>query len=346
MTAVVKTDVGQLNGGLPAPYQPGAETAATAAAAREKAAVEARYIVAMHRPRDLDTFRTRLLQACKRPGFAEVAEYAKPVGKSKVKGPSIRFVEEALRHFGNVDTPSSVILDDDEKRILRISVTDLETNTSFSSDVILAKTVERKQPKPGDEVLRWRTNSQGEQVAIIRATEDDFLTKQNAAVSKLIRNNGLRLIPSDIVEEAMEQVHRTVQSRDAEDPAAARKRIVDTFFGLGVMPAQLAELLGHPLEAVTAAELTLLRTIYTALRDGETTWAEVVETFGDKQKTAAKEARTQAKGTSGLKDQLKAKQEKSAGKPGEPETPATEPGDADEENLRLDRELAEREGEL
>ncbi|MBK8006729.1 MAG: hypothetical protein IPK12_23355 [Gemmatimonadetes bacterium] len=346
MTAVVKTDVGQLNGGAPTPYQPGAETAATAAAAREKAAVEARYIVAMNRPRDIDTFRTRLLQACRRPGFAEVAEYAKPVGGGKVKGPSIRFVEEALRHFGNVDTPSSVILDDDEKRILRISVTDLETNTSFSSDVILAKTVERKKPKPGDEVLRVRTNTQGEAVSIIRATEDDFLNKQNAAVSKLIRNNGLRLLPSDIVEEAMDQVHKTVQTRDAEDPAAARKRIVDAFFGLGVMPAQLAELLGHPLEAVTAAELTLLRTIFTALRDGETQWAEVVDTFGDKQKAAAKEARAQAKGTAGLKDQLKARQEKGAEKPAEAETTATESGDADEANLRLDQELAEKDGDL
>lgn len=336
MTALTKPEVGQISSNLPAPYQPGAETAATAAAAREKAAVEARYLVAINRPRNVDAFRLRLLQACERPGFAEVAEYAKPVGQSKVRGPSIRFVEEALRHFGNVDTPTVVTLDDDERRIIRISVTDLETNTSFSTDVILMKTVERKKPKPGDEVLRVRTNSQGEQVSIIRATEDDFLNKQNAAVSKAIRNNGLRVLPSDIVEEAMEQARMTVKNRDAQDPAAARKKIVDAFFALGVMPQQLVEVLGHALESVTAAELTLLRSLYTALKDGQATWPEIAETFGEKKKAAAQ---SQAKGTAGLKDQLRAKKDGAGA--GEPER-----GDAAEDDLAEDARLASEGGAL
>lgn len=328
MTALTKPEVGQVGTTLPAPYQPGAETAATAAAAREKAAVEARYLVAINRPRNVDAFRLRLLQACERPGFAEVAEYAKPVGQSKVRGPSIRFVEEALRHFGNVDTPTVVTLDDDERRIIRISVTDLETNTSFSTDVILAKTVERKKPKPGEEVLRVRTNSQGEPVSIIRATEDDFLNKQNAAVSKAIRNNGLRVLPSDIVEEAMEQARETVKNRDAKDPAAARKKIVDAFFALGVMPQQLVEVLGHALESVTAAELTLLRSLYTALKDGQATWPEIAETFGERKRAAAQ---PQGKGTAGLKEQLRAKKDGGA---------ETERGDAAEDDLAEDARLA------
>src|SRR5690606_29143084 len=59
------------------------ETAATSIAAAAKAAIEARYILALKRPRDWDTVRTRLLKECDRPGFADAAIYRKPVGKKK-----------------------------------------------------------------------------------------------------------------------------------------------------------------------------------------------------------------------------------------------------------------------
>lgn len=277
------------------------ETAASAVAAREKAAVEARFLVALHRPRNPDTARVRILQACRRPRFAEGAKYAKPVGSSKVVGPSIRFVEEALRQWGNIDIQTPVVFDDDERRIVRVSVTDLETNTSFSSDVTLTKTVERRSPKGGDEVLRVRTNSGGQTVSIIRADEDAFLNKQNAGISKAIRNNGLRVLPSDVVEEAMEHVDATLHDEDAKDPAATRKRLTDAFFALGVMPDQIAALLGHALEAMTPAEITLLRTIYTALKDGETTWAEAMVTFGPRDGSGSGAAHEGENGTGGKK---------------------------------------------
>src|SRR5690348_15141612 len=78
------------------------ETQGTALAARAQAEVQARYIVALQRPRNVEQFRVRLLEHCKRPGFAAVAAYEKPVGGQKIKGPSIRFVETALQVFGNV----------------------------------------------------------------------------------------------------------------------------------------------------------------------------------------------------------------------------------------------------
>ncbi|HYG12344.1 MAG TPA: hypothetical protein VD835_20545, partial [Pyrinomonadaceae bacterium] len=99
------------------------ETSTTALAAQAKAQIEARYIVAMQRPRDMDTVRTKLLKECSRPGFAKVARYSKPVGGSKIEGPSIRFAEAALRCMGNVVPESFVVWDDEEKRVVRVSVT-------------------------------------------------------------------------------------------------------------------------------------------------------------------------------------------------------------------------------
>ena len=49
------------------------ETASTAAAVQAKTQVEARYMMAMHNPRSLMQFRQRLLDACKRPRFAQTA---------------------------------------------------------------------------------------------------------------------------------------------------------------------------------------------------------------------------------------------------------------------------------
>src|SRR5690606_20758247 len=49
------------------------ETASTAAAVQAKTQVEARYMMAIRQPRSLMQFRAKLLDACKRPRFAESA---------------------------------------------------------------------------------------------------------------------------------------------------------------------------------------------------------------------------------------------------------------------------------
>ena len=91
-------------------------TIGDALAAQVQAGVSARYTLAMRRPRDLDRVRLDLLKDCQRPRFAQVARYAKPVGGKKMEGPSIRFVEAALRHFRNVLPESMVIFDDERDR--------------------------------------------------------------------------------------------------------------------------------------------------------------------------------------------------------------------------------------
>lgn len=95
------------------------ETAASAVAAREKAAIEARYVMALKRPRDMDEVRVRLLKECDRPGFAEVAKYEKPVAGQKIVGLSVRFAEAAIRLAGNILTQVLIVFDDRERRIPR-----------------------------------------------------------------------------------------------------------------------------------------------------------------------------------------------------------------------------------
>src|SRR5688572_6266963 len=79
------------------------ETSVSAAAAQAKAMVEARYVMALKRPRVWDQVRQDILKECKRPSFAhnKSAFYRKPIGQG-VEGLGIRFTEVALRCMTNV----------------------------------------------------------------------------------------------------------------------------------------------------------------------------------------------------------------------------------------------------
>jgi hypothetical protein len=325
------------------------ETQGSALAARAQAEVQARYIVALQRPRNVEDVRVRLLEHCRRPRFAQVAEYAKPVGRDKVRGPSIRFVETALQEYGNVEPDATITYEDDHKRVIRVSVTDLERNVTYHDDAIVEKFVERRAPKEGDEVIGSRKNSYGDTVFRIRATEDDFANKANAAVSKKTRNLGLRILPADIVDEAMEVCAQTRQTKDAQNPAAARRQIIDNFTILRVFPPDLDEYLGHSFEQASPAELDELRAAYAAVRDGEAKWVDLIEV--QKVRRGEVEKPTKAGEAAGekLKSKIEQVKEKQAAKraakdakDAEPKTDApaetkpaeTKPGEPTEEERR------------
>lgn len=284
------------------------ETAATALAERAKAEVQARHIMAMQNPRSVDDARVRILGHCKRSTFAKSARYAKPVGGSTIVGPSIRFVEAALQEYGNVNIDSTVVYDDADKRTVRISVADLERNISFSHDVHLEKTVERKSDG-GRRVISKRTNSYGKPVFVVEATEDELATKLGAAASKAIRTLGLRILPADIVEDAMEVAKDSAEKSAAEDPAAMRKKLADGFASLGVYPKNLAEYLGHDLDQCSPAELNELRQMWVTINDGEATWQEFIEA----RKAERGEGEQTSRGAELLKKRQEAKAKKQEG---------------------------------
>ncbi len=250
------------------------ETAASAAAAQAQAAVQARYIVALHRPRNLDDVRQRMLKECRRSTFAEVARYHKPIGKG-VEGPSIRFAEVAVRLMTNILVETPTLYDDTTKRIVRVTVMDLEANATYSRDVTIAKTVERKSLKPGQKPISQRVNSYGELTYTVEATDDDILNKENALVSKAIRTCALRLVPGDIVDECMEEVKRTIAAGIQQDPDGERKRLVDSFARLNVEPSALEGFLGCALGQATPEQLIRLRALWAGMRDGEITMADL-----------------------------------------------------------------------
>lgn len=255
---------------------PQAETTAVAVAEQARALIESRYKMALARPRDWDMVRTRLLKDAMRPGFAATAIYNKPIGKG-VTGPSIRFAEAAIRAMTNVVSETMTVFDDSSRRIVRVTVTDLEANTPWSQDVTIEKTVERSTLK-GETPISKRTNSKGFPVYIVPATDDDILNKTNALISKAVRTLALRLLPGDIQEDALSLCRETMRKGDAAmDPDAARLKMFDSFAQVQVTPEQLKTYLGHDCARFSIEEHEHLRGIWTALREGETNWREVME---------------------------------------------------------------------
>ena len=263
MTPAIATPEQQM---MPAVAPSASESAAFAMAAQQKAIVEARYKMALARPRDLDMVRQAMLKDARRPSFANVAIYHKPVGKG-IEGPSIRFVEAAIRNMTNILTETATVSEDDERRVIRVAVSDLETNTYFSQDVTVTKTVERAKLPQGEKPIRVRTNSYGKPVYILHGTDDDILNKQNALISKAVRTLGLRLIPGDLVDEALYYVRQTMAKQDAADPDAAKNRLIDA----------------------------------SAIKDGETSWKAVMDDKAEKDAEAKEKQKQAAAPTSAKK---------------------------------------------
>lgn len=264
------------------------ETASVAAAARATAMVQAKYVMAMQNRRIFDDVRTELLRECDRPGFAKASRYCKPQGRKKneetgewednfVVGWSIRFVEAAVRVMGNVDPETETLYDDEHKRIVRCSVTDLEKNTSWSSQITIEKTIERRELKKGQVPLARRKNSYGEDVYILPATDDDVRMKEARLNSITLRTLGLRLIPGDLLDDCLERVMKTQRLEVQQDPLAARKALVDNFAALGVKVADLSEYLGgRKLDEITPDQVLELRAIGVTMRDDGVPWRDVL----------------------------------------------------------------------
>ena len=246
------------------------QNAATQAlTAKATADINARWMIAMHRPRDLMDVRALILHECSRPKFAASAIYQVPRGDTKIRGLSIRFAEAAMKAMGNMGAEAQTLYDSDDERVVRVTVTDYESNTAWSRDLTIKKTKEvKRRPRS---FISERLNSYGDHVWTVEATDDDVTTKEGSAISKASRTGILRLIPAWLLAECQEKCEQVQKDRAAADPDAERRKIFDAFSGLNVKPSWIAEYLGHAVDQATPAEVVELQQVYRAIRDGHTT---------------------------------------------------------------------------
>lgn len=263
------------------------ETAQTAISTKVRAEIESSLIMARKFPRNEADIRVNVLKTCQIPSFADKAKYKKPQGKTKdeatgkwiqnyVIGPSIRLAEEFFRQWGNIIMDTTILFEDSQKRIVGVRIMDLQSLAISSGQFIIEKTVERKDPKFREIVLE-RVNSSNEKVYVVVATEDEILSKQNNILSKYRRNLIIQLIPTYILQDALEEVDKVVRSGIKEDPEKSKKIVIDNFSRIGVMPSDLEKYIGHPIVQLIPDEILELKELYQAIAEKETTWAEAME---------------------------------------------------------------------
>jgi hypothetical protein len=263
------------------------ETAQTQLAAQATAQVQASYIMARQHPRSWEVVRTKVLESAKRLAFARAAVYQKPqrmrdpkTGRwewGTIDGLSIRAAEEFHRTAGNIRAGSMAVYDDDEKRIIAVYSIDLETNAILESSVTIAKTIERSKEGAEDRlILAVRKNSQGEDVYLCAATDDELRQKVGGHVSRERRNLINALIPADIRDELLAVCLAVKKAAVATDPAAERRAVIDAFWAQKVSAEDLEGYLGHRVDQCSPGELDTLRGILVAIRDNEVTWHELV----------------------------------------------------------------------
>lgn len=252
------------------------DPAIVAAAEAAKQRIQCAYIIAIQNPRNLESVRQRMLANCRRPKFAEVAEYSKPVSSDRSKditGPSIRFVEMAIREWGNCNADVVVEYEDAVIRRVKVYITDYQTNVTFTKSITIRKEVERKK-KTGRTVVSERKNSYGDTVYTVVATDDELLNKEAALISKAIRTEGLRIIPGDFVEECLDEAKKVLEGQVKDDIVEERRKILDAFVKIGVSIEQLEEYLDCKIDAASPAQIIKLRKIWTAISGEGATWGD------------------------------------------------------------------------
>jgi hypothetical protein len=274
----------------------GTEMAAAAACASAKAEIECAYMMAVRRPRSEADARSTILKACQRPVFAETVEFSIPMGGSRITGPTIRFAEVAMQAWRNLRTSSTVVYDSDTVQKISVTVTDLENNNTISGDATVRKTIERNSVKIGQVVVGERENTDGKKVFIVISTEEEFAKKVGSIRSKLIRNCALKLIPADIIKEAMDAARKARQGNQG-DPVQAQRAIIDAFANLGIKASELEQFTGKKIEQFRPDDIENLRGIYTAIKDGEAKWSDYLDDADAKAPPQTLAEKLAAKGT-------------------------------------------------
>ncbi len=278
------------------------ETSASSLAEREKAIVQARIIQAIQRPRDSEAALQRVLKDCSRLRFAEEATYKLPrrsynrekgrYEDTTIEDLSVRFAEAVFVAWGNIDCTSAVVWDEPDKRIIQVTVTDLESNANYSHGIVIDKLIERKKLRKNEVALETRIGAGNDKVYIVACSDSDIRMKTNSEISRVRRNLVLQIIPADVKDEAREKIAETIIEAIRKDPVIARRNQATAFammfFNIKTATMvsdhqrnqakiQLAEYLGHPYDECTPEEMAELTGVGAAIKGEGVTWESIME---------------------------------------------------------------------
>lgn len=219
------------------------------AEARATAEVQAQYIIAKRFPRNQHESYQNIIASCKRPFLAEQAMYAYPRGGQLVTGPSIRLAESIAQTWGNLDCGVKEVSQSNGVSVAEAYAIDLQTNTR------IVKTFHVKHER---HTRKGKTR--------LTDPRDIYEMVANQGARRL-RACILGVIPGDIIDAAVDQCKRTLESSDVPIGDQIRKMVL-AFDELGVKVEHLEKRLGHKLDATIPQEIVTLKGIFKSIKDG------------------------------------------------------------------------------
>lgn len=240
---------------------------------RAVAEVQASYVIAKKFPRNQHEAFMKIIDACKRPFLAEQAMYAYPRGGTLVNGPSIRLAEAMAQCWGNIEFGIKELSQSNGVSMVEAYAIDLETN---ARKPVIFHVKHERHTKTG--------------VKRLTDPRDIYELVANQGARRL-RNCILAVLPGDVIEAAVEQCKKTLQSNDMPIAEQIRK-VVIAFDEIGIKVEHLEKRLSHKLDATIPAEIISLRAIYKSIKDGMAHREDFFDISGTRTEDAEKEINT------------------------------------------------------
>lgn len=235
------------NGAVMVPPPPATALVETASR-REMAEVQGMIVLAKQFPRDEKRALDKIINACSRPGLAEVAVYEYARGGTPVTGPTIRVAEMIAQCWGNLQFGIRELEQRNGESTVEAFAWDLETNTRQSKVF---------------QVPHLRHTKNG--TTVLKDPRDIYEMVANQGARRL-RACILGVVPGDVVEAATEQCELTMKTKVDITPDSL-KAMVEKFSAFGVTKEQLEARIQRRLDTITPAQFVNLRKIYNSLKD-------------------------------------------------------------------------------
>lgn len=332
----------------------GSELAPSALSAAAVTEVQAAVVLAKKFPRNEERAYQRMMKALDNWAFADDCLYEFKRGRKQdpkngewvdnfISGLSIHALREVVKFWGNVRYGHMVIGESEEYEVplllCQAFAWDLETNIYRSEGFRVPKLIQRKEGKGAEARTIWVTPD-----------ERDLRETINRYGAIATRNCLTSLIRRDYLKDFERKANETFNKGIGEDPERHVKELILGFGQLNVTPEMLEIWLGHPIAQASPAEIGSLRQMWKAVAAGETRWRDYERRAEDKPANGAvkpenlKPSRDTNRGHEGANPITRENFDQKLREERESKASQTNaPPFSDEENRRLDRELAEQE---
>lgn len=222
----------------------------TQLAALQRIEVDMQISTAKQYPRSIKKFLNEARQMVSlTEEIASECTYMLPRAGKKLMGPSARFAEIVASAWGNCRAAARIVEEQERFVVAQGVFNDVERNVAITY-----------------EVRRRITNKEGG-----RFNDDMIGVASNAACSIAMRNAVLKGIPKAFWKQLHDEAMRTARG-DEKTLTERRDALVKAFADLGVKEKELFALIEvKGREDISLDHLLDLKSIYTAIRDGDTT---------------------------------------------------------------------------